>query len=155
MTTLHFTKTTTATPAQLLAALTRFARGRSELFPNSHGDELKVHAWGDDFADVTEGGGGTWERLWYDWSDPLMVTATTTDSNVWGGRSGHTYTFSSLPGGATQVDDVVVRDGKNLKGLFLAFVLATVGRRLLADAFEQSIAAIEAEKDELQLTTAA
>ena len=45
-------------------------------------------------ADVTEGSGGIWERLHYDWSDPNRVVLTTTDSNVWGGRSGHTYTLT-------------------------------------------------------------
>ena len=45
-------------------------------------------------ADVTEGSGGVWERLHYDWSDPNRVVMTTTDSNVWGGDSSHTYTFT-------------------------------------------------------------
>jgi hypothetical protein len=39
-------------------------------------------------ADVTEGSGGIWERLHYDWSDPNRVVLTTSDSNVWGGASG-------------------------------------------------------------------
>jgi hypothetical protein len=33
-------------------------------------------------ADVTEGSGGIWERLHYDWSDPNHVVLTTTDSNL-------------------------------------------------------------------------
>jgi hypothetical protein len=37
--------------------------GRSELFPNSADDQLEVHDQGADFADVTEGGKGTWEPL--------------------------------------------------------------------------------------------
>jgi hypothetical protein len=40
----------------------------------------------------------------------------TTDSNIWGGRSGHTYTLVRRPDGTTDVDAVVVREGKNLKG---------------------------------------
>ena len=70
-------------------------------------------------ADVTEGSGGVWERLHYDWSDPDRVVMTTTDSNVWGGDSGHTYTFTRRPDGTTDIDAVVVREGKNLKGRFL------------------------------------
>lgn len=69
---------------------------------------------------------------------------TTTDSNVWGGASGHTYTFTRLPDGTTDVDAVVVREGKNLKGRALALVLGTVGKRVLADAFAKSVKAIEA-----------
>ena len=79
-------------------------------------------------ADVTEGSGGIWERLHYDWSDPNRVVMTTTDSNLWGGGSGHTYTFTRRPDGKTDLDAVVVRDGKNLKGWTLGFVLGIFGR---------------------------
>jgi hypothetical protein len=147
MTTLHFTRTTTATAQQLLEALTYFAPGRSALFPNSLDEFLTVHAWGDDCAEITEGGRGTWERLHYDWSDPTMVIATTTNSNVWGGRSGHTYMFSPLPDGTTRVDVVAVREGKNLKGLFLAALLASIGRKVLEQALDHTIKAIETRND--------
>src|SRR6185312_15378108 len=104
MTTLHFTQTTTATPEQLLSALTDFGPGRSEVFPNSADDYLKVHDRGPDWADVTEGSKGTWERLHYDWSNADRVVATTTDSNAWGRASGHTYTLTPRSDGATDVD---------------------------------------------------
>jgi hypothetical protein len=38
---------------------------------------------------------------------------------------------------------VVVRDGKNLKGWILGFVLGTIGRGVLERAFENSVKAIE------------
>ena len=95
-------------------------------------------------ADVTEGSGGIWERLHYDWSDPNRVVLTTTDSNVWGGASGHTYTFTRQPNGTTDIDVVVVREGKNLKGRLLGFVLGTIGKGVLEKAFENSVKAIEA-----------
>src|SRR5262245_13189092 len=85
-------QTTTSTPEQFIAALTDFGPGRSKLFGNSADEYLKVHRLGDDEADVTEGSGGIWERLHYDWSVLNRVEMTTTDSNVWGGCSGHTYT---------------------------------------------------------------
>ena len=90
------------------------------MFPNSADDYLTVHDRGADYADVTEGSGGAWERLHYDWSDPRRVVMTTTDSNAWGDNSGHTYTFTPLPDGTTRVDATVVRDGKNFKGKFFA-----------------------------------
>jgi hypothetical protein len=102
-----------------------------------------VHQRGPSQADVTEGSGGIWERLHYDWSDPNRVVLTTTDSNMWGGASGHTYTFMRQPNGTTNIDVVVVRDGKNLKGRALGFVLGTIGRRVLERAFENSVKAIE------------
>jgi hypothetical protein len=68
--TIHLTLTTTATPEQFIAAVTDFGPGRSELFGNSADEYLKVHDQGPGQADVTEGSGGIWERLHYDWSNP-------------------------------------------------------------------------------------
>jgi hypothetical protein len=103
-----------------------------------------VHHQGRTEADVTEGSSGIWERLHYDWSDPHHVVLKTTDSNLWGGASGHSYTFTRRPNGTTDIDAVVVREGKNLKGWLLGFVLGTIGRRVLERAFENSVKAIEA-----------
>jgi hypothetical protein len=144
MSTIHLHRTTTATPEQYVVGLTDFGHERSKLFRNSADEYLKVHHRGGSEADVTEGSGGIWERLHYDWSDPNRVVLTTTDSNVWGGASGHTYKFTRQPNGTTDVDVVVVRDGKNLKGRLLGFVLGTIGRRVLERAFENSVKAIEA-----------
>ena len=103
-----------------------------------------MHRLGPSDADVTEGSGGIWERLHYDWSDRNRVVMKTTDSNLWGGASGHTYTFMRRPDGTTDVDAVVVREGKNLKGWALGLVLGTVGKGVLRKAFENTVKAIEA-----------
>ena len=144
MSTIHLHQTTTLTPEQYVAGLTDFGPGRSKLFANSADQYLKVHDRGRTQADVTEGSGGIWERLHYDWSDPNRVIMTTTDSNVWGGRSSHTYTFERLSNGTTNLNAVVVREGKNIKGRVLGFVLVTVGKRVLEKAFANTIKAIEA-----------
>jgi hypothetical protein len=144
MSTLHFHETTTATPEQFVAGLTDFGPGRSELFGNSADGYLEVHGQSPGHADVTEGSRGIWERLDYDWSDPDRVVLTTTDSNTWGGRSGHTYTFRRNPDGTTDVDAVVVREGKNLKGRVLGAFIGTVGKGALSRAFGKSVKAIEA-----------
>lgn len=146
MTTLHFTKTTKATPQQFLAALTDFGPGRSEIFPNSHDEFLTVHEAGFDFADVTEGTGGSWERLHYDWSDPDRVVMTTTDSNLWGGQSGHTYTLTPQPDRTTRLDVVVVREGKNFKGRFIATLFRLGGSKVLESALNHTIKAVEARQ---------
>ena len=106
-----------------------------------------MHDRGPSQADVTEGAGGIWERLHYDWSDPNRVVVTTTDCNTWGGASGHTYTFTRRSDGLTDIDVVVVRDGKNLKGRLLGIVVGTVGKRVLEKAFTNSVKAIEARND--------
>ena len=144
MTTITLNQRTTATPEQFVAGLTDFGPGRKQLFPNSSDDFLKVHEQGETSADVTEGNGGIWERLHYDWSDLNRVVLTTVDSNLWGGRSGHTYTFTLRPDGLTDIDVVVVRDGKNLKGRLLGLVLRTIGKGVLERAFLNSVKAIEA-----------
>jgi hypothetical protein len=144
MSTLHFHETTSATPEQFLAGLTDFGPGRSELFGNSADKYLKVHDQRPGHADVTEGSGGVWERLDYDWSDPNRVVMTTTDSNVWGGESGHTYTLTRQPDGTTDVDAVVIRQGKNLRGRLLGLVVGTIGKGRLEKAFENTVKAIEA-----------
>ena len=144
MSTIHLHQRITSTPEQLIAGHTDFGPGRSKLFGNSADAYLKVHYRGGSYADVTEGSGGIWERLHYDWSDPNRVVLTTTDSNVWGGASGHIYTFTRQPDGTTDIDVVVIRDGKNLTGRLLGFVLGTIGRRVLEKAFENSVKAIEA-----------
>ncbi len=72
------------------------------------------------------------------------MVLTTTDSNLWGGASGHTYTFTRRPDGTTDIDVVVVRDGKNLKGRLLGFVLGSIGKGVLERAFANSVTAIEA-----------
>jgi hypothetical protein len=147
MATLHFHQTTTLTPEQYIAGLTDFGPGRSKLFGNSSDEYLKVHSQNRTQADVTEGSGGIWERLHYDWSNPNHVVLTTTDSNTWGGASGHTYNFKRRPDGLTDIDAVVVREGKTLKGRLLGIVLGTVGKGVLEKAFVNSVKAIEARND--------
>ena len=144
MSTIHLHEKTTLTPEQYVAGLTDFAPGRSKLFGNSADEYLQVHDRGRSQADVTEGSHLIWERLRYDWSDPKRVVLTTTDSNTWGGASGHTYTFTRQVDGTTDIDVVVVREGKNLKGRVLGLVLGTVGRRILEKALKDSVKAIEA-----------
>ena len=144
MSTIHLHQTTTATPEQFVAGLTDFGPGRSKLFPNSADEDLKVHSQGPDDADVTEGSGGVWERLRYDWSDPNHVVLTTTDSNVWGGASGYRYTLTRQPNGTTDIDVVVVREGKTFKGRMLGIVLGIFGKRVLGKALGTTVKAIEA-----------
>lgn len=144
MSTLRFHYKTTATPEQFLAGLTDFGPGREKLFGNSADKYLKVHDQGPTYADVTEGSSGIWERLHYDWSDPHRIVLTTTDSNLWGGASGHTYTLTPNPDGTTDLDAVVVREGKNLQGRVVGAVVGTVGKGVIGKALDKTVKAIEA-----------
>lgn len=149
MSTIHFKLTTTATPEQFIAGLTDFGPGRGKLWGNSTDDYLKVHKQGPDYADVTEGSGGIWERLNYNWSDPTHIVLTTTDSNLWGGKSGHTYLLTRHSNGTTDVDVTIVREGKNLKGQLFGAFLGLVGKGQLEKVFAKTLKAIEARNYEI------
>ena len=144
MSTINLHQSTTLTPAQYIAGLTDFGAGRQKVFSNSADDYLEVHHVGATDADVTEGSGGVWERLTYDWSNPERVVLTTIDSNTWGGASGYVYTFKKPAVGTTEVNVVIIREGKTVKGKFLALVLGTVGKSVLRKSFVNSVTAIEA-----------
>ena len=155
MATIHLHQATNLTPEQYVAGLTDFGPGRAKLFPNSADEYLTVHQQSRTEADVTEGSGGVWERLHYNWSDSNHVVLTTIDSNIWGGSSGHTYTFTRQPDGSTDIDVEVVREGKNFKGRLLGFVLGTVGKSVLEKAFVNSVKAIEARNGQTTESIAA
>ena len=96
-------------------------------------------------ADVTEGSGGVWERLDYDWSDPDHVVARTTDSNAWGGRPATPTRSRRNADGTTDIDYVVVREGKNLKGI-PRHRPRQRRQEPLVKAFDNSVKAIEARE---------
>ena len=96
---------------------------------------------------MTEGSSGIWERLHYDWSDPSRVVLTTTDSNVWGGSSGHTYTFTKSRDATTDLDVVVVRAGKNFKGRALEIAVRIIGKPILGKQLGETVKAIEARNE--------
>jgi hypothetical protein len=68
----------------------------------------------------------------------------TTDSNLRGGGSGHTYTFKRNADGTTDLDAVVVREGTTAKGRLLATALRVGGKRVLGTALDNTVKAIEA-----------
>jgi hypothetical protein len=146
MTTIKVTETTTATLEQFVEALTDFGPDRSQIWSNSQPDFLVVHDRGDTWADVTEGSkaaGAIWERLHYDWSNPTDIVLTTTDSNTWGGKSGHRYTLTQTDG-ATSVHAVIVRDGISTKGRVIAAMLTVLGTTFIKKTLRSSLRALEA-----------
>jgi hypothetical protein len=60
-----------------------------------------------------------------------------------------TSTPEQFIAGLTDVDVVIVREGKNLKGRVLSGVLGTIGKRSLGKAFTNSVKAIEARGAEV------
>ena len=64
---------------------------------------------------------------------------------MWGGHSGHTYTLTRQPNGTTDLDVVIVREGKNFKGRMVGLFLGIIGKGVLEKAFANSLKAIEAQ----------
>jgi hypothetical protein len=60
-----------------------------------------------------------------------------------GRRVGLHLQLHAQANGTTDIDVVVVGDGKNFRGQMLGFVLGTIGRVVLERAFESSVKAIE------------
>jgi hypothetical protein len=64
--------------------------------------------------------------------------------------TGHTYTFTRRPDGTTDLDAVVVREGNNIKGRVLGFVLGIFGERLLGRELAKTVKAIEAPERQVE-----
>jgi hypothetical protein len=87
-TSIVLTETTRVPADRVLAAASDFSSRRARVFPAVSVRHTTVHALDATAADVTEGTRVgplvLWERCDYDWSHPGRVTATVTDSNVYG-----------------------------------------------------------------------
>ncbi len=116
-------------PAEALRVLTDFSPQRSAVWPGIDDEHFTVHEVGDGWADITEGNATTWERERYSWQ-PGLVTATTTDSNVWATGSGWEYRL--VPeGNGTAIDVKLTRHGRDLKGMLIAALLPFIGRSVV------------------------
>jgi hypothetical protein len=101
------TEETVVPPAAVLEAAHDFSDRRAKVFPAVSARHMKVHATAETTADVTEGTRVgpfvIWERCTYDWSQPSSVTATVTDSNVYG-----------FPGSSWQISAVATDRGSRV-----------------------------------------
>ena len=88
ITTIRVTEETAVSPERVLEAARDFSDRRTKVFPAVSPRHMTVHAMQATTADVTEGTRVgpfvVWERCTYDWSNPSSVTATVTDSNIYG-----------------------------------------------------------------------
>src|SRR5438105_11849442 len=93
---------TSASASRVLEAAYDFSERRAAVFPAVSVPHLEVHELGSTSADVTEGTpvgrGVNWERCRYDWSQPGVVTATVTDSNVYA-VPGSSWEVTAAPSG--------------------------------------------------------
>ena len=148
MQTLTFTFDTSLTPTSVLDAAVDFTDRRSKVFPAVEPQYYRVHAIGDEWADVTEGTGtgiGTsWERCRYSWSTPGSVTATVIESNVYADGSSWTITAAAAQRGSRVEMTWVRRFQYNIRGRIFAVLFRFAGRQLLGKYAGEIISNLEA-----------
>lgn len=140
---------TTASPEQVLDALTDFSPRRFELWPNIDRDHFKLGAVGEHSAEVTEGSpifGGVWERGRYDWSIPDTVRIDVQDSNAF--KPGSFWVYEVTPGvnGGSHVHMEFERRPRNLKGLLVGAVLSLFGKRVFSKSLRDTLQKLESSE---------
>jgi hypothetical protein len=112
--TIRITADTQVPAERVLEAARDFSPRRADVFPAVSVERMTVHEVEGTSADVTEGTragvGVNWERCRYDWSQPGVVTATVTDSNVYGSPGSSWELRASQADGGTRVEMTWVRE---------------------------------------------
>ncbi len=136
MPTIRAVAETSVPPDLVLAAAHDFTERRERIWPAVSARRLQVHELGEAFADATEstraGPIVNWERCRYDWSQPGLVTATVTDSNVYAvPGSSWEIRATAQEGGGSRVEMVWIREFRSgPRGVFFNFLFGRVGDRL-------------------------
>jgi hypothetical protein len=132
--TIRVVSETTVPAERVLKAAYDFTERRAQLFPAVELEHFEVHGIEGDSADVTEGTktgpfGTNWERCRYDSSQPGLVSAPVTDSNVYE-PEGSSWEIKATPhGNGSQVEMVWERQFKrNARGIIFGTLFRTVGK---------------------------
>ena len=141
MPTVHFQVGTSLAPVAVIGALIDFSDRRPDLYRNIDHGHFRVHSRGPGWAEVTEGNVLAWERNRYEW-DPAKgtVTVQTIESNSWAPGSRWEYRVQPSSDGRTQVDVIVVRTPRTLRGRLIALGIPMVGTRVLRADLENVLA---------------
>jgi hypothetical protein len=128
-------------PEAVLTNLVDFGERRPELWPAIDARVYRVHAVGDDWAEVTEGTdvfGGIWARERYEWSEPGVVLATIQDSNFW--HPGGTWRLRAEPGphGGSRLTVTRDRRAKSVKARLFEVLVKVAGARILASELRKA-----------------
>jgi hypothetical protein len=147
----RFTTASTLPPERILAAATDFSERRPEIWSGIDPARYRVHAVGDDWADVTEGGrelGGIWARERYDWGRPGTVTAEVQESNVFEAGSRWELQVRPADDGGSAIDWLTERRPRGIKGRILVAMLALSGRRYLMGYLRRTLEDLEKRASE-------
>jgi hypothetical protein len=137
---------TTATPEQVIGALTDFSPHRLQVWPNIDRKYYKVGARGEQSAEVTEGSsafGGVWERARYDWSRPGTVRLEVEDSNAFEPGSYWQYEVTPDAKGGSHVHMEFDRRPANFKGWSVGALLSLFGHQIFTKSLRETLKRIE------------
>jgi hypothetical protein len=130
---------TSATPDQVIEAMTDFSPNRTRRWPALTDKAFEVYRVGDTDADVREG--QDTPRLWstwhYDWSVPGTVTLTVVDSDALAPGGYMTMTATPTARGGSSVHAVWDQASTNVKGLLGVATMRVIGRRFLASYYKK------------------
>jgi len=136
-------------PAEaVLRAAHDFSERRAEVFPAVTLKHMEVHELGDHSADVTEGTyagvGINWERCDYDWSQPGVVTATVTDSNVYAVPGSSWQLRVTAKGPGSEVEMTWLREfRRGPRGRIFGTAFRLFGNRIFAKYARDVLANLE------------
>jgi len=140
---------TTASPDEVIGALTDFSSKRLDLWPNLDRKYYEVGATGIASADVTEGSsglGGVWERSHYDWSRPGTVRIDVQESNTFAPGSYWIYEVTANPDGGSHVHMEFDRRPRNLKGKVLSGLFRIGGHQIFEKSLGETLKRLEASQ---------
>ena len=125
-----------------------FSERRAEVFPAVRLEHMEVHELGERSADVTEGTpagiGINWERCDYDWSQPDVVTATVTDSNVYAVPGSSWHLRAAPKGQGSEVEMTWVREFRHgARGRIFGTAFRLIGNRIFAKYARDVLANLE------------
>ena len=135
-------------PERVLAAAHDFSGRRSEVFSAVQLDRLVVHSQAETTADVTEGTRSgpivNWERCDYDWSQPDLVVADVTDSNIYEPEGSRWEITATASEGGSEVVMTWIREfRRSPKGRLFNFVFNRFGQRLFDKYGNESVENLE------------
>ena len=135
MLTIHVVLESPLAPERVLQAAYDFSERRADIWPAVSVPRLSVHDRGDTWADVTEGTRAgpvvNWERCRYDWSQPGLVTAPVTDSNVYAFPASSWEIKATPTENGSQVEMTWMREFKpGPRGRLFGTLFRLVGKRL-------------------------
>src|SRR5690349_21660819 len=136
MSTAQFSVHTALAPDEVLTLLTDFGPDRATRWPNIDADHFRVHAEGDDWAEITEGTAMGWERERYSWDRAAgTVLVDTLDSNLWG--LGSSWRYELKPAGTgTDVKVTLNRVPRSFRGRLISALIPLLGARTLGRQLE-------------------